>query len=159
MSELTQPAAGAPTLLGDLARRLPGLTRRLGAAHGALVLRTRGQFLGYWFGAPILLLETRGRRTGKPRTTPLVYLPHGDGFAVVPANAGADRAPAWWLNLQAQPDVTVELKGATRAVHARAAGPGERQRLWARWAELDKGLDAYAARRSRETVVVILEPQ
>jgi deazaflavin-dependent oxidoreductase (nitroreductase family) len=157
MSELTQPAAGAPTPLGDLARRLPGLTRRLGAAHGALVLRTRGQFLGYWFGAPILLLETRGRRTGKPRTTPLVYLPHGDGFAVVPANAGADRAPAWWLNLQAAGEGHVLLGGRRQRITPSIAGAGEHERLWQRLAAVAP-LDHYQRRSRRALPVVMLEP-
>jgi hypothetical protein len=74
-------------------------------------------------------------------------------------NGWADPEPAWWLNLQAHPDTVVELADGPRAVHARAAAPDERPRLWARWATYDKGLDAYAARRSRETAVVILEPR
>jgi deazaflavin-dependent oxidoreductase (nitroreductase family) len=67
--------------------------------------------------------------------------------------------PAWWLNLQAQPDARVELKDGPRLVTGRAAQGEERARLWARWAELDKNLDAYAARRPRETAVVIFEPR
>jgi hypothetical protein len=74
-------------------------------------------------------------------------------------NGWADAEPAWWLNLQANPDATVDLPGGSRAVHARAANPDERPRLWARWAVLDKDLDAFAARRSRETAVVILSPR
>ena len=102
---------------------------------------------------------TVGRRSGAERPVILGYFEDGDDLVTMAMNGWADPEPAWWLNLQAQPDVTVELKGATRHVHARAAGPDERQRLWARWAEYDKGLDAYAARRSRETAVVILEPR
>ena len=102
---------------------------------------------------------TIGRRSGAERPVILGYFEDGDDLVTMAMNGWADPEPAWWLNLQAQPDVTVELKGATRAVHARAAGSQERPRLWARWAEYDKGLDAYAARRSRETAVVILEPR
>jgi hypothetical protein len=74
-------------------------------------------------------------------------------------NGWADPEPAWWLNLQTQPDATVELGGAARAVRGRAAQGGERSRLWARWSEIDRQLDAYAARRSSPTAVVILEPR
>jgi deazaflavin-dependent oxidoreductase (nitroreductase family) len=102
---------------------------------------------------------TVGRRSGAERAVILGYFEDGDDLVTMAMNGWADPEPAWWLNLQAHPDVTVELKGAIRAVHARAAGPDERQRLWARWAEVDKGLDAFAARRSRETAVVILEPR
>jgi deazaflavin-dependent oxidoreductase (nitroreductase family) len=157
MPELTQPAAGAPTLLGDLARRLPGLTRRLAAAHGALVLRTRGRLFGTWFGAPILVLETRGRRSGRPRTTPLVYLPHGDGFAVVPANAGADRPPAWWLNLQAAGEGHVLLGGRRQRITPSIAGTREHERLWQRLAAVAPD-DHYQRRCRRALPVVMLEP-
>jgi hypothetical protein len=67
--------------------------------------------------------------------------------------------PAWWLNLQAHPDVTVDLPGESRAVHAHAADKDERPRLWAWLSTYDKDLDAFAARRSRETAVVILSPR
>src|SRR5829696_6183430 len=102
---------------------------------------------------------THGRRSGVERAVILGYFEDGDDLVTMAMNGWADPEPAWWLNLKAQPDVTVELKGATRAVHARAAGLGERERLWARWAEYNTSLDAYAARRSRETAVVILEPR
>ncbi len=67
--------------------------------------------------------------------------------------------PAWWLNLQAHPDAEVHLADGPRLVRARAAAGEERSRLWARWREIDKNLDAYAALRSTETAVVIFEPQ
>jgi hypothetical protein len=75
-------------------------------------------------------------------------------------NGWADPEPAWWLNLQANPDVTVDLPGGeSRAVHGRAADKDERTRLWSIQATYDKDLDGYAARRSRETAVVILSPR
>jgi deazaflavin-dependent oxidoreductase (nitroreductase family) len=73
-------------------------------------------------------------------------------------NGWAPPEPAWWLNLQANPEATVEVRGDRRAVRARAAAGDERERLWARWRELDDDLDAYAARRPTETAVVVLEP-
>ena len=66
--------------------------------------------------------------------------------------------PAWWLNLQAHPDATAQTRDGARPVRARRAEGSERERLWARWAGIDKNLDAYAARRPAETAVVVLEP-
>lgn len=109
----------------------------------------------------MLRLKTIGRRTGEERTAILGYFEDGPDLVTLATNGWADADPAWWLNLQAQPDVTVDLPGGPRAVHARAARDDERGRLWARWAHYDKDadLDALAARRSRETAVVILSPR
>ena len=104
-------------------------------------------------------LRTVGRRSGAERTAILGYFEDGPNLVTMAMNGWADPEPAWWLNLQAHPEATVDLADGSRAVHARAADPDERPRLWARWALYDKGLDAYAARRSRETAVVILEPR
>jgi deazaflavin-dependent oxidoreductase (nitroreductase family) len=107
----------------------------------------------------MLRLRTVGRRSGEERVAILGYVEDGQDLVTMAMNGWADAEPAWWLNLQAQPDVTVDLPGGPRAVHGRAANPDERPRLWARWAAHDKDLDAFAARRSRETAVVILEPR
>jgi deazaflavin-dependent oxidoreductase (nitroreductase family) len=104
-------------------------------------------------------LLTVGRRSGVQRAVILGYFEDDADLVTMAMNGWADPEPAWWLNLQAQPDVTVELKDGLRAVHARAAEGDERDRLWARWAEYNTGLDAYAARRSRETAIVILAPR
>jgi deazaflavin-dependent oxidoreductase (nitroreductase family) len=107
----------------------------------------------------MMRLRTVGRRTGEERTAILGYFEDGPDLVTMAMNGWADPEPAWWLNLQAQPDTRVDLVAGSRAVHARAADPDERPRLWARWAGYDKGLDGYAALRSRETAVVILEPR
>jgi deazaflavin-dependent oxidoreductase (nitroreductase family) len=107
----------------------------------------------------MMCLHTVGRRTGEPRTAILAYFEDGSDLVTMAMNGWADPEPAWWLNLQAQPDVVVDLPDGPRAVRARAAGPDERPRLWERWAAYDEGLDAFAARRSRETAVVILSPR
>jgi deazaflavin-dependent oxidoreductase (nitroreductase family) len=107
----------------------------------------------------MLRLRTVGRRTGKERVAILGYFEDGPDLVTMAMNGWGDPEPAWWLNLQAHPDVTVDLPGGSRAVRGRAASAEERPRLWARWAVYDKGLDAYAARRSRETAVVILSPR
>ncbi len=96
-------------------------------------------------------LRTVGRRTGTQRTAILGYFEDGPDLVTMAMNGWADPEPAWWLNLQANPDTTVDLPDGSRAVHARAADEDERPRLWARWAVYDKDLDAFAARRSRVT--------
>ena len=108
----------------------------------------------------MLRLRTVGRRTGQERVAILGYIEDGPDLVTMAMNGWADPEPAWWLNLQAHPDVTVDLPGGeSRAVHGRAAADEERPRLWAMQAAYDKDLDAFAARRSRETAVVILSPR
>lgn len=109
----------------------------------------------------MLRLRTIGRRSGRERTAILGYFEDGADLVTLATNGWADADPAWWLNLQAQPDVTVDLPDGPRAVHARAATEDERPRLWAMWAHYDKGfdLDALMATRSRAAAVVILSPR
>jgi deazaflavin-dependent oxidoreductase (nitroreductase family) len=106
----------------------------------------------------MMRLHTVGRRSGAKRVAILGYVEDGPNLVTMAMNGWGDPEPAWWLNLQAQPDAVVDLKDGPRRVRARAAAGEERTRLWARWAHYDKGLDAYAAKRSRETAVVVLEP-
>jgi F420H(2)-dependent quinone reductase len=90
----------------------------------------------------------------------LGYYEDGPNLVSMAMNGWAAAEPAWWLNLQADPQAVVELAGVTRReVRGRLAVGDERERLWQRWRELDKNLDSYAARRPRETAVVVLEPR
>jgi deazaflavin-dependent oxidoreductase (nitroreductase family) len=107
----------------------------------------------------MMRLRTVGRRTGEERKAILGYFEDGPDLVTMAMNGWADPEPAWWLNLQAHPDAIVDLPGGSRAVRARAADADERPRLWARWATYDRDLDGFAARRSRETAVVILSPR
>lgn len=107
----------------------------------------------------MLALHSVGRRTGAARVAILGYFEDGRDLVTMAMNGWGEAEPAWWLNLQAQPDVTVDLVGGSRAVHARAAMGDERTRLWARWAHYNEGLDQYAALRSHETAIVIFEPR
>jgi F420H(2)-dependent quinone reductase len=107
----------------------------------------------------MMRVRTVGRRSGKERAVILGYFEDGSDLVTMAMNGWADAEPAWWLNLLAHPDVTVDLPGGSRAVHAHAANQDERPRLWARWAVYNNGLDAFAARRTRETAVVILSPR
>jgi deazaflavin-dependent oxidoreductase (nitroreductase family) len=109
----------------------------------------------------MMRLTTVGRRSGQKRQAILGYFEDGPNLVTMAMNGWGDPEPAWWLNLQANPDTTVELADGSRAVHGRAATPEERPRLWSRWAEYDgeEKLASWASRRSRETAVVILEPR
>jgi deazaflavin-dependent oxidoreductase (nitroreductase family) len=107
-----------------------------------------------------LRLTTTGRRSGEQRSVILGYYEDGPNLVSMAMNGWGAAEPAWWLNLQAEPRALVELAGGLRRrVHARAAAGEERDRLWQRWRELDENLDGYAARRPRETAVVVLEPE
>jgi deazaflavin-dependent oxidoreductase (nitroreductase family) len=105
-----------------------------------------------------LRLTTTGRRSGQPRGVILGYVEDGPNLVTLAMNGWGEGEPAWWLNLQAHPDATVDVVGGRRRVHGRAATGDERTRLWARWRQIDANLDAYAARRPSGTAVVVLEP-
>lgn len=104
-------------------------------------------------------LTTLGRRSGQPRPVILGYFEDGSDLVTLAMNGCAAPEPAWWLNLQAHPDATVELSDGSRLVRGRATIGEERDRLWTRWREHNENLDAYAAIRPTETAFVILEPR
>ncbi|MFW2334126.1 nitroreductase/quinone reductase family protein [Ilumatobacter sp.] len=105
-------------------------------------------------------LTTVGRRSGVDRSVMIGYFEDGDGIVTMAMNGWGAPEPAWWLNLQAQPEATLDLAGGTTVpVVGRRAEGEERDRLWERWRELDDGLDGYAARRPTETAVVVLDPR
>jgi deazaflavin-dependent oxidoreductase (nitroreductase family) len=104
-------------------------------------------------------LTTIGRRSGQERSVMVGYFEDGPNLVTMAMNGWADGEPAWWLNLQAHPEASVEVSGGRRAVRGRSAEGEERVRLWNRWRQIDENLDAYAARRSGETAVVVLEPR
>lgn len=106
----------------------------------------------------MMRLTTIGRRSGQERSVILGYFEDGPNLVTMAMNGWADPEPAWWLNLQAHPQATVEVTDGRRTVRGWAAEGEERSRLWARWREIDRSLDSYAALRSGETAVVILEP-
>ena len=130
--------------------------------HAALIRlsggRIRRSFL-FTGGMPVLVLTTTGRKSGQKRSVPVGYLPHGDAFAVVASNAGSDRSPAWWLNLQANPEAEVLAEGKRRTVTARAADPEENASLWSEFARLNPGFDEYRRLTERQLPVVLLEPR
>ena len=131
-------------------------------AHRALYSLTGGR-LG--LGKPsdtsygTLRLRTKGRKTGAERVAMLGYFEDGPNVFTLAMNGWGEPEPAWWLNLQANPDAIVELPDGPRPVRARAANGDERARLWSEIARRNPDLDGYAARRSRETAVVVFEPR
>ena len=105
-------------------------------------------------------LTTVGRKSGQHRGVIVGYIEDGDTPVVMAMNGWDEGHPAWWLNLEAHPDALIRLKGQPeRQVRAREVDGEERERLWRRWAEVDKDLDGYAAPRSVVTPVVVFEPR
>ena len=131
-------------------------------AHRRVYRLTRGR-VGLWRPKPngwgAMWLRTSGRRTGAERSVVVGYFEDGPDLVTMAMNGWGAPEPAWWLNLQAHPDTVVQTRDGTRRVHARRAQGAERERLWARWAEIDDHLEEYAARRPTETAVVVLEPR
>lgn len=120
-----------------------------------LIPLSRGR-LKVAMGQPILLLHTRGARSGEPRTTPLLYTPYGDAFIVVASKAGAQHHPAWYHNLRAHPeDTAIEVDGVRMPVRARVVDGPERARLWERVNDNYNGYDAYQSRAAGRTIPVI----
>ena len=135
------------------------LLTALSRAHVALFRASGGRLGGrIRSGAPVLLLTTTGRKSGKQRTTPLLYLEDAGRYVVIASVGGAPKHPAWYLNLLANPAATIEVGGGKLAVSASTASPEERARLWPLAVQMYAGYDAYKARTSREIPVVILAP-
>ena len=126
--------------------------------HRWLYRTSGGRVGGRMMGMPVLLLTTTGRKTGEPRTSPLMYFPEGDACVVIASNAGEPQLPAWWLNLRADPRATVRRGREVARVRAREAAGEERARLWAKLIQLDRSYETYRQRTTRQLTVVLLEP-
>jgi deazaflavin-dependent oxidoreductase (nitroreductase family) len=128
-----------------------------GDAHVRRYRETDGQEGHDWQGVSTLILTTNGRRSGEPRDAPLIYGTDGDDYLVVASKGGADEPPAWYLNLEADPDVEVQVWGERFPARARTANAQERPRLWSRMAEIWPAYDEYQRKTDREIPVVVLE--
>jgi deazaflavin-dependent oxidoreductase (nitroreductase family) len=142
----------------ELGDRLWPVLRRVMNGHAVVYRATHG-LIGHRFpGAPpTLLLDHVGAKSGKARTTPLTYLSDGDDFVIVASKGGYPKNPAWFHNLRANPDTTVQVGARRRAVRARVATAAERTRLWPKVVALYGGYRDYQARTDREIPLVILE--
>jgi deazaflavin-dependent oxidoreductase (nitroreductase family) len=143
-----------------LADRSWPLLRRVMGGHAA-VYRATGGLIGHRVPgfAPSLLLDHVGAKSAKRRTSPLVYGVDGENLILVASKGGYPKHPAWFHNLMANPDTTVQVGSRRRAVHARAAEPAERDRLWALMVGVYGGYEDYRRRTEREIPLVILEPR
>ena len=125
--------------------------------HAFWYRATGGSFGARVRGMPVLLLTTTGRKSGKPRTTPLMYLEDGADIVVIASNSGDDRDPAWWRNLKAHPDATIQVGRERRTVHAAWATADEKARIWPKLTAKNADYDEYAKRTTRDIPVVILK--
>jgi deazaflavin-dependent oxidoreductase (nitroreductase family) len=121
-----------------------------------LYQRSGGRIGGTLFGAPVLLLTTTGRKSGRSWTVPLMYQTDGDRWVIIASNGGSTRHPAWWLNLRSQPDASVQIGRETYPVTATETAGDERERLWRLMADVYKGYDGYARKTTRAIPVVVL---
>jgi deazaflavin-dependent oxidoreductase (nitroreductase family) len=146
----------------DIGDKVWPATRRFMGVHTFLYQRTGGR-LGHTIpGVPgkMLLLNHVGAKSGTKRTSPLLYVEDGENVVVVASKGGFPKNPAWFHNLVANPDTTVQIGGEHRPVHARVAGPDERDRLWAKAVAVYRGYEDYAARsKGRKIPLVVLQPR
>jgi F420H(2)-dependent quinone reductase len=137
----------------------PLLTRLMGG-HASIYRATNGR-IGYRLpGLPqMLLLDHVGARTGTRRTSPLVFGRDGQNVILVASKGGYPKNPAWFHNLLANPDVSVQIGSERRDVHARVAAPEERERLWRLMVDVYGGYEGYRRRTEREIPLIVLEPR
>lgn len=133
--------------------------RLLGRVHAGLYRLTGGRWFGAVGGGRILLLTTIGRRTGVPRTVPLLAVRDGDAYVVIGSQGGHDTHPAWYLNLRAEPFATVEIGREVRNVRAHELSGDDRERCWRALTSAYSGYAGYRERTTREFPVVGLDPQ
>jgi deazaflavin-dependent oxidoreductase (nitroreductase family) len=128
-----------------------------GPAHVKRYLETNGQDGFEWRnGTSILILSTKGRKSGKERSHALIFREHGGDYLVVASKGGADKPPAWFRNLQADPDVEVQIKGDRFRATARVADATEKPEMWAKMTDVWPAYDEYQKKTSRDIPVVVL---
>jgi len=137
--------------------------RRSTKIHVALYRRSGGKIGGHlpgWPDARILMVDHTGAKSGVKRTSPLMYHEDGDAIAVVASKAGQPTNPAWFHNLKANPDTTIQIGSEIREVRARVATDEERDRLWPKFVASYPGYDFYQTHaKSRKIPIVILDPR
>jgi deazaflavin-dependent oxidoreductase (nitroreductase family) len=131
---------------------------RFTQTHVRAYRASKGRIGKSWQGAPVLLLDHVGRKSGKHMTSPLIYGEDGENLIIVASFGGARHDPAWWPNLKANPETTVNVYGDVRRVRARQATPEEKARIWPQMVEIYAPYADYQRRTERDIPVVILEP-
>jgi len=127
--------------------------------HCRLYRVSNGRFGGKVRGAPVLLLTTTGRKTGQPRTWPVAYLADGADLIIIASAGGQPRHPAWYLNLRATPQVTVQVGARTQPMVARVTAGDERAQLWARVVRAYPAFAGYERKTTRQIPVVVLHAE
>ena len=128
------------------------------ALHRSVYRLTGGRIGGKFGRNRVLLLTTKGRRSGKPWTTPVFYLEDGQNLVVIASNNGRDQHPAWYLNLRQEPRVEVQVLGKRGPYQAGLAASEDRERYWRELATRYKGYESYRRKTNREFPIVVLEP-
>ena len=135
----------------------PSVVKWISNVNTWLYERSGGRWGGTFLGAPVMLLTTTGRKSGRPRTKPLLYMRDGDRVICVASKAGMATHPLWYRNLIADPRCTVQIGSATEQRTARVATDEERAELWPKLLELYADFESYASWTDRQIPVVILE--
>ncbi len=157
---MSAPSKGGPTRSTEAGlRRVKPFLKAMSRANTWLFRATKGR-LGSRFpgGAPVGLLTTTGRRSGEPRTAPLIYLADGERIVVVASQGGYPRHPVWYQNLVERPEVEFETPERRRRYRARTASAAERGAYWPRLCAIYRAYDDYQKKTDREIPVVVLEP-
>jgi F420H(2)-dependent quinone reductase len=150
MTNQDQPAGRRPSKLAA------ALQNAVTMIHSVLYRSSNGVIGGRIANSPVLLLTTTGRRSGKQRTVPLLYLVDGGNVVLVASNGGAVKHPTWWLNLQTTPEAWIQMQSIRRRVKAEQASAAEKQRLWPRLTAMYPGYKRYQEITDRDIPVVIL---
>lgn len=129
-----------------------------GQEHVDRYRETDGEEGHEWNGASVLILTTTGRRSGQRRDTPLIYGRSGENFLVVASKGGSDEPPAWFVNLEADPETEVQVKADRLKTRARVATPAEKPQMWKTMTSAWPAYDEYQTKTEREIPVVVLEP-
>jgi len=150
MTNQDQPAGRRPSKLAV------ALQNAATWIHSVLYRSSNGVIGGRIANSPVLLLTTTGRRSGKQRTVPLLYLMDGRNVVLVASNGGTVSHPTWWLNLQSTSEAWIQIKGIRRRVKAEQASAAEKQRLWPRLTAMYPGYKRYQEITDRDIPVIIL---
>lgn len=148
MSDHTQQPAAVPGT--DLSL--------LGPEHVRVYRETNGEKGYLWNGVPTLLLTTRGRKSGEPRTIAIIYTPHAGSYVIMASKGGSPTHPNWYLNILEAPEVELQIKADRFKARARTAESSERELLWAEAVKTWPNYDIYQSRTSRKIPVVVLDP-
>jgi deazaflavin-dependent oxidoreductase (nitroreductase family) len=148
-----------PRFSNWLVRRSPRFGAFLARQHAKLSRIGGGRFVNRFLGAPMLILVTIGRRSGKRRETPLMYLEDEGRYVVAGTNAAATQTPAWVHNVLASGEGEVTVRGRAERVSARLAEGAERERIWPRLVQTYGGYERYREMAEREIPVVVLTPR